>query len=136
MYSLAIESGFVGIYCVFLFLGVRLFIQNPYILLFVFGFAKHLLGAYLGMQDYYCNHGYACFPEKGKYYVYSREYLVLESALEGAWFIVFGSLAFYFVKSAGPRVAAIFVLGFATHLVSQMVGLHHYICENRCVEHI
>jgi hypothetical protein len=131
--SLAIESAFVGVYCVVVFLLIHPFIRNPYFLLFVFGFSKHLLGAYLGLQNYYCNHGYACFPEKGKYYLYSREYLVLESAIEGAWFLLFGSLAFYFVKSARPRVAAIFVLGFLTHIFAEYIGLHHYICENRCV---
>jgi hypothetical protein len=133
-FSLAIESGFVAVYCAGVFIMFHLFIQNPYALLFVFGFSKHLLGAYLGMQDYYCNHGNACRDnDKGKYYTYSRENLVLESALEGAWFLVFGSLAFYFAKTFSSRVAAIFILGFATHLVSEMVGLHHYICENRCV---
>lgn len=132
-FSLVFESGFVAVYCAVLFAVFTLFIQNPYALLFVFGFAKHLLGAYLGMQDYYCNHGYACKSLDSTNYIYRKDSILMESVLEGLWFLVFGSLAFYFAKTFGGKVTAMFVLGFATHVVSEMIGLHHYICENRCV---
>lgn len=131
--SLAIESAFVGVYCVVVFVFTHLFIRNPYVLLFVFGFAKHLFGAYLGLQNYYCNHGQACNSLDSANYIYRKDTILGESVLEGLWFLVLGSIAFYFAKSFGPRVATIFGIGFLTHIFAEYIGLHHYICENRCV---
>lgn len=132
--SLAIESAFVGIYCGFLFLGIQLFVRNQYLLLFAFGFCKHLLGAYLGLQTYYCNHGQACKSLDSANYIYKKDTILQESVLEGLWFLVFGIFAFEAFSTLNMRVIAIFGIGFTTHLLSEYIGLHHSICENRCVK--
>jgi hypothetical protein len=131
--SLAIESVFVGVYCTVVFLLIHPFIRNPYFLLFVFGFFKHLLGAYLGLQNYYCNHGQACHSLESSNSIYRKDNILWESVLEGAWFLVLGSMAFRVSSRLDIRLAMIFGIGLFTHIFAEYIGLHRYICENRCV---
>ena len=55
--KLLLESLFVGVYSliIYLFLISYVVTTNFILLLFVTGFLKHLLGHYLKIQEYYCN---------------------------------------------------------------------------------
>lgn len=140
-----LESIFVGLYLVILFRALLLFIRNKYILLFTLGFLKHFLSYFLGFQSYYCNNGYACngILDKSKTYVASDKFLVVESILEGLWFLVVGLIifsivyqaySFKFVKNEKtiPSVI-IFLIGAFTHILAEIFKLHDYFCKNRCV---
>ncbi len=86
------EAIFVGIYSVILFLIISQFIKNNYFILFIVGFAKHLLGGYLNIHNFYCNYGYSCYLsndcKNGQCYD-DKKYLFLRSIFEGILYLIF-----------------------------------------------
>ena len=122
-----LESAVVGYYTLFIFIVLQFISKNG--ILFALGFLKHFLGYFLGIQTYYCNHGFACAPFI-KERIASFNNLFFDSLIEGLWFLIAGSIAFYYIKN---KFIAIFLTAFCTHLLSEQIGLHKYYCQNKCI---
>ena len=121
-----IESLFVGVYSCFIYFFVSYVIYSNFtLLLFVVGFLKHFLGYYIKIQDYYCN---SCV--KNSKSQVSPQGLFIESILEGGVFIILGFLLDFFIEN---RWWLIFLLGFSLHILAELVGVHKYFCNNRCI---
>lgn len=128
-----IEAIFVGFYTLLLFLPFSYFIQNRWICFFLLGFFKHFLGSILRIHNYYCNHGYRCtINQKRENYVYDKSFLMMECLLEGIYFLVMGFLFFHWYQK--NPFFFIFLFGFFTHLLAELVGVHKYVCQFICVK--
>jgi hypothetical protein len=128
MFSIYLEAVFVGIYCIVIYLPF-VFIGNIYLRFFLFGFFKHLLG-YFYIHDYFCNY------RNKKYKKYDHSYLIIESILEGIYFMVLGGLLFSFIYRDKPppllsSLPIIFIFGFMTHLLVEWTGIHKLFLK-RC----
>ena len=145
--KLIVEAVLVGIYSSVLFLILFTFISNKYILLFVLGFLKHFLSYYLTFQTFYCNNSFACnkvlhksgnsysdTTNKNITYAASNSNLFIESILEGVWFLIIGSSIFYAVNKKIRPSVIIFLIGVATHLLTDFLNIHEFFCKHNCVE--
>lgn len=140
-----VESLFIGLFSAILFRILFFFIRNKYILLFTLGFTKHILSYYLGIQTYYCNNGNACnkILDKNKTYVASGTYLLGESIIQGAWFLVASLFIFYvihllrifrFIKNEiTVPTLIVFIVGVLTHIISDKLQLQTYFCKHNCI---
>lgn len=139
--QLILEALFVALYTAILFQLLSLFINNKYLLLYTLGFCKHFLSYYLHIHDLYCNSGYACKKILHKhdnetiktttYYKSQNKYLIIESLLEGVWFLFAGSIVTSLTNKY-KWFSLIFALGFFTHLISEMLYIHDYFCIYNC----
>jgi len=136
------ESFLVGIFSTTIasFLYLLQCKKNVYLFFFLTGFLKHILGYYLGFQNFYCNQGNACdFSDKktdaDKNIVYKAKYMdsfsiVFESGMEG-W--VFISLGMMFSKVWKKReIIVCFFIGFTLHMLAELFGIHKSYCKSRC----
>jgi hypothetical protein len=128
------EALFVGLYSAILFNILFLFIKSEYILLFTLGFLKHFLSYYVGIQTFFCNHGYACkkLSNNNTTYIATNNNLFIESLLEGLWFLIVGSIVFKFIGKVKPFIVMFFI-GFFTHLLAEKMDIHKYFCKHNCV---
>lgn len=140
-----VESIFVGFYILLLY-GILGFIFTRFklgnmesLLFFILGFVKHLLGYLLGIHTYYCNYGYKCLGEGTR--VATSKNLIVESFIEGIYFICFGIILSRIVidnnvKSYNKTIimgGSIFVFGVGTHILAELLGIHTYFCKNNCI---
>jgi hypothetical protein len=128
------EAIFVGIYsCSVAITLSYLFILKFLYLLFWTGFMKHLLGYLFGIQSYYCNYGYACSKSEDKdkkKEVYNNTYrLIFECIIEGIAYIVIGTIVNTLITH---KILTIFFTGFILHILSEILEIHTYFCENNC----
>ena len=130
---LILEALFVGIYSAVLFRILFFLIKNEYSLLFTLGFFKHFLSYYVGIQSFFCNHGYACkiLSHSDNIYIATDNNLFIESFLEGLWFLTVGTLIFNSIGKVKPFIV-MFVIGFFTHLLSEKMKIHKYFCKYNC----
>ena len=131
--QLMLEAAMVGLYTLALYTILHYFIQNKYVLLYVLGFLKHFLSFYLGIHNFYCNNGYACKKILHNHTIYKSQnkYLVIESLLEGVWFLIAGCIVTGLVNK-NKWFLSIFVFGFVTHLISELFYIHGYFCNYNC----
>jgi len=117
-----IEVLFVGLYCIFIYLYVTMFIniQNKTLLLFIIGFIKHLFGYILNFQQYYCN----CIYFNQQYFT-----LFLECILEGFLFILLGNCLSFIIKN---NFLLFFVIGIILHVLFEVIGFHSLFCKIKC----
>jgi hypothetical protein len=134
-----LESFFVGGYTVFLYIPLSYLMKPLNLQFFLLGFLKHFLGHIIGLHDYYCNQGYQCklvhSREKNVVYQYDETRIISESVLEGLYFLVAGSLLFNEKTMNFKRenvIAFVFFIGFFTHLVFELLGIHEYVCNIKC----
>lgn len=133
-----LESFFVGIYCVLLYIPINAIFHDWFGKLFVFGFMKHWFGSFIQLHDYYCNHGDACisiYNIVNNDLYYDKRFLVLESIIEGLYFFVI-VLLLYTINRQWKKypysLFIIFILGMMTHIFAEWIGLHKYACRNNC----
>lgn len=135
MLQLILEALLVGLYSTVLYKILFYFIQNKYVLLYVLGFVKHYISYYLYIHDLYCNSGTACnkILHKESVYVAKKDCLIVESILEGFWFLIIGTFATSFINKS-KWLGAIFTVGFITHIFSEILYVHDYFCTYNCKE--
>ena len=121
-----LESFLVGLYVFLLYKFLILFqIKNLYLFLFVLGFLKHFIGYVLSIQSFYCKYGHAC--KKYNFTTKKKDFIILESFLEGILFLVCGQFFLFFYKKI-----PFFLLGFLLHLLFEFIGFHDVFCLKRC----
>jgi hypothetical protein len=128
------EAIFVGIYSVILFLIISQFIKNNYFILFIVGFAKHLLGGYLNIHNFYCNYGYSCYLHndcKNGICYDNKKYLFLRSIFEGILYLIVGLFLIELPISL-KNIYLYFLIGFILHLFSEWLNIHKYFCKTYC----
>lgn len=129
------EAIFVGIYsCLVALILCYLFVPKFLYLLFWTGVMKHFLGYVLGIQSYYCNYGYACAKEsnqttKNKVAYDTSYHLIIECIVEGISYVVIGTIINTLITH---KILVVFFTGFILHILSEILGIHTYFCENRC----
>jgi hypothetical protein len=136
MYYL-LESLFVGLYSLVIYLILKLFVLSSSSLYFYFtiGFVKHLFGYFTGIHNYYYLYGDACQIDKNKECEKGNKYnntlnLFQESVLEGVWFMI----CIMILRPYFPSIATIvFLVGVATHILAENVGIHREFCKKRCL---
>ena len=127
------ESIFVGIYCSILyFLFSFLKIKNIYVLLFIIGFFKHYIAYEIGIQDYYCKHGYACKKKKGILKISQKE-IILYSLIEGLLFLILGMLLLNINYLYKNQIILYFIIGVNLHILCEIFGIHKKFCNNLCL---
>lgn len=136
------ESMIVGIYTTIIALLLIYLIQtinktNFYLSIwffFILGFVKHLLGYFLNLQTYYCNHGIQCkkIHFNQNLNLKAIQPSLLENMGEGFLFVISGLIFTQLFKIKNPFVIA-FLIGFCLHIVSEKIGLHTYFCKYYCV---
>ncbi len=124
------ESIFVGVYCLCLYIILGTFFTKfNYYTWFIFGFIKHFLSYWIGIQDYYCVNGNAC---KQYLYKYADNYnLGFDSIMEGFLFIIVG---YIFIPLFKNKYLAVFLAGVFLHLFMEMINVHKIFCKKRCVK--
>ena len=99
---------------------------------FLLGFWKHTLG-YFYLHDYFCKSRTTTDTREK----YDHSYLVIESMLEGFYFMILGLFIFTLLnirkKQILPPFFIVFFMGMATHILAEWFGVHQYFFENRCV---
>ena len=124
-----IESILVGCYSLSIYY-LLYFIKLRFLpMLVLIGFLKHFIGYFL-LHDSYCKYGYAC---KGLYTGLKTQhilYIFFESIIEGIFFLLFGLILKYFIKS---NIFIIFLIGFLLHIFGEWSGLHSHFCK-RCIQ--
>lgn len=145
------EAIFVGIYsCSVALILSYLFVRKFLYLLFWTGIMKHFLGYVLGIQSYYCNYGYACNAVKEREEEKEKEekeqsdskqtttnkvayntsyHLIIECIIEGIAYVVIGTIINTLITH---KILVVFFTGFILHILSEILGIHTYFCENRC----
>jgi hypothetical protein len=142
------ESIFVGVYTLIIYTLLNSFIinKNINIILFIVGFFKHYLGHYLNLHTYYCNNGYACKlnnkkslkeVKRCKAYlsVISNLDIFTESFFEGIAFIFIGKFIHTFLVTylkINNKFLLFFLIGFSLHMLSEILHIHTFFCNNRC----
>lgn len=142
-YSLLQETVYVSIYCSLIYTIFSFVIENNSLLFFISGFFKHFLGYYTGRQSVFCNQSQSCLKvhgDKNTKYIASNKNLLVESILEGFWFLILGSIFLSFLLMVRIRrnkiynIVYIFFLGGVTHLLAEWFGLHEYFCSVKCLK--
>ncbi len=139
------ESIFVGVYTLIIYTLLNSFIinKNINIILFIVGFFKHYLGHYLHLHTYYCNNGYACksiissnlSSVTGKKSIISNLDIFTESFFEGIVFIFIGKFIHNFLVTnfkINNQFLLFFLIGFSLHMLSEILHIHTFFCNNRC----
>ena len=90
-YMFFIESFLVGLYASIVYLIMQSFIKGIILLLFSIGFCKHFAGYFLQMHTYFCNRCNVPYHNLNNY-VPKHKYLLIDSTLEGIYFLVVGYL--------------------------------------------
>jgi hypothetical protein len=126
-----IESILVGLYTVFLYYILQLWINNLYISLLVCGFAKHFLGSSMELWTWYCNNGNACEQvlSQDQTYFANTNYLIIDSMKESLAFLVSGTLFSMFINN---QYLLFFLIGVSLHIISEHIGLHKEFCRKTC----
>jgi hypothetical protein len=136
------ESIFVGVYTLIIYTLLNSFIINKNIntILFIVGFFKHYLGHYLNLHTYYCNNGYACKSNLSfvtdKRSIISNLDIFTESFFEGIVFIFIGRFIHTFLVTylkINNQFLLFFLIGFTLHMLSEILHIHTFFCNNRCV---
>jgi hypothetical protein len=132
--NIIFEALFVGLYAAILFNILFYIIKNEYILLFVFGFLKHFLSYYVGIQTFFCNHGYACkkIYHNNTIFTATDNNLFIVSLIEAMWFLIIGSIVFKIIGKFIPFIVMFFI-AFFTHLLVEKLDIHKYFCKHNCV---
>ena len=130
MLSYYLESIIIGIYTFLVYLGL-FWIENLYVRFFLLGFWKHSL-SYFYLHDYFCeSRSTTNTPQK-----YDHSYLVIESMLEGFYFMVLGSFIFTLLNIRKKQILLpffiVFFMGMVTHILAEWFGIHQYFYETRC----
>lgn len=115
--KLILESIFVGIYMVFLYLYLQ---TNN---LFIIGFIKHLFGYFLFIHNYYCKTN--CKATSALF-----RPVILESIIEGIYFYFLYKLLH---KRISNKLHLYFIMGFSTHILAEYIGIHKLLCKINCV---
>ena len=123
------ESMFVGLYSCIIYVLIHNFVNNAFVLFFVTGFIKHLLGYLLNIHSLYCKYGYACKQYTKTTAIYSN-YLVPESIGEGILYLLFGIIL---GKLLLNKVVVVFIIGFLLHLMFEILPIHRLFCKKRCL---
>jgi hypothetical protein len=123
------ESMFVGIYSCIIYVLIRNLVNNAFVLFFVTGFIKHLLGYLLNIHSLYCKYGYACQQFTKTTAIYSN-YLVLESIGEGILYLLFGIILGKLIVN---KVVVVFIIGVLLHLMFEILEIHRLFCKKRCL---
>ena len=147
--SFSKEVLYVAIYCSFIYWILTFILTNDFLLFFVFGFLKHLLGYYTGRQDMFCNYGYSCLKiheirDDKKEHKATSNNLLLESFFEGLWFLFWGTAFLSVFGLNNPKIRGnnkyklytiifIFLLGGFTHVLAEFTGLHTFFCRVKCL---
>jgi hypothetical protein len=122
--KLLIEQIGVGIFTSIIYLLLLPFKLEYFVLLFLYGFFKHLFGYYLGIQTFFCNQR---LP--GTKSVVPFPQLILECILEGLLFLSFGTLL---VKCGLNRFIVPYIIAFSIHIIVELTGLHKLFLQHRC----
>lgn len=123
------ESMFVGLYSCIIYVLIHNFVNNAFVLFFVTGFIKHLLGYLLNIHSLYCKYGYACKQYTKTTAIYSN-YLVPESIGEGILYLLFGIILGKLILN---KVVVVFIIGFLLHLMFEILPIHRLFCKKRCL---
>jgi len=123
------ESMFVGIYSCIIYVLICNLVNNAFVLFFVTGFIKHLLGYLLNIHSLYCKYGYACQQFTKTTAIYSN-YLVLESIGEGILYLLFGIILGKLIVN---KVVVVFIIGVLLHLMFEILEIHRLFCKKRCL---
>ena len=127
-----IESLFVGVYSVFIYLFFSRFIyKNLYILLLVVGFFKHFLGSSLGLHTWYCNNGSACIKDKNNdndNKDANTVYLLRDSIYESLLYLIFG----FILQGILTNSYLFFAIGVILHILAEKLLVHRYFCRKSC----
>jgi hypothetical protein len=139
------ESIFIGVYTLIIYTLLNSFIINKNInmILFIVGFFKHYLGHYLHLHTYYCNNGYACKSNNnsnlssitGNLSIISNLDIFTESFFEGIAFIFIGKFIHTFLVTylkTNNKFLLFFLIGFTLHMLSEILHIHTFFCNNRC----
>ena len=122
--NLLIEQFGVGVFTSIIYLLLLPFKLEYFVLLFLYGFFKHLFGYYLGIQTFFCNQN---LP--GTKSVVPFPQLILECIFEGLLFLSFG---FLLVKCGLHRFIVPYIIAFSIHIVVDFTGLHNLFLKHRC----
>ena len=122
--NLLIEQFGVGVFTSIIYLLLLPFKLEYFVLLFLYGFFKHLFGYYLGIQTFFCNQN---LP--GTKSVVPFPQLILECIFEGLLFLSFG---FLLVKCGLHRFIIPYIIAFSIHIVVDSTGLHNLFLKHRC----
>jgi len=126
-----IESVFVGLYCIIIYLIISVFFTNSYTQFLVTGFAKHYAGYYIGIHTWYCNNGYACnHKNKNKNKIALNNALIKTSILEGLLFLLVGISIKNFIQNP---IYIYFFIGVTLHITFELLNIHSYYCMNYCI---
>ena len=123
------ESMFVGLYSCIIYVLIHNFVNNAFVLFFVTGFIKHLLGYLLNIHSLYCKYGYACKQYTKTTAIYSN-YLVPESIGEGILYLLFGIILGKLILN---KVVVVFIIGILLHLIFEILQIHRLFCKKRCL---
>jgi hypothetical protein len=123
------ESMFVGLYSCIIYVLIRNLVNNAFVLFFVTGFIKHLLGYLLNIHSLYCKYGYACKQYTKTTAIYSN-YLVPESIGEGILYLLFGIILGKLILN---KVVVVFIIGILLHLIFEILQIHRLFCKKRCL---
>jgi hypothetical protein len=122
--NLLIEQIIVGIFTTIIYLFLLPFGLEYYILLFLDGFLKHILGHYLGIQSLFCNK-----YKPGSRSIVSFPQIILEAIIEGIIFVIFGLLL---VKCGISHHLAPYIIAFSIHILTEFTGIHYLFIKHRC----
>ena len=136
------EATVVAAYCACIALTISNVLnanQNIYVVYFLIGYIKHMLGFFI-FYDAYCNVGHACACSRKEHTIKNKRIynayipfneLMLQSILEGGLFMCGGWLGALFGTKNTAIVSA--VCGFALHLKFELFGIHTYFCNKYCI---
>ena len=130
-----LEAFIVGIYTSLIYIIVShiLKINNLWLLLVV-GFCKHFFGYYLKIHTWYCNNGYSCNTNLLKYTAKSNILtLIFYSFGEALMFVMIGTILNFFKLTNKNHLQLFFIIGFAMHVLAEILGIHKWFCETECV---
>jgi len=131
-----LESIIVGIYSLIIYIIVNSIvnIKNNYVKLYIVGFFKHFLSGYLNIHSYYCNYGYACYLKndcKNGKCTSNKDYLFLESLLEGFLYLIVGFILIELPFNL-KNIYIYFLIGFILHATFEWLKIHEYYCKKYC----
>jgi hypothetical protein len=128
-----LEAFFVGIFSAIIYILCSPFISNFFILLLVVGAIKHLAGNVLGIQSYYCSHGYACKKVNNEYKLYkvNNRYLFAEAFAEAGVYVIIGTILRTMIKT--NMVSLYVLIGIVAHIFSEVTPIHTMFCKYNCI---
>ena len=118
-----LEAFIIGCYSLLLSLPLRVIIKDNNLLFFLTGFLKHFLGHFVGIHAIYC---------KTKHLELNKvklTKLVEESIIEGFLYLIGGNLIFKYFETG-----SFFIIGFALHIIFEMIGIHRSFLKDRCTK--